>query len=195
MSNALLLRRRGMKGTSTPTESFIEYLQAAGSQRIALGRSLVRESTVAVIDCQYTDRFSTTQIIFGVGAGAGQWFGNVGSKFGVGGSPSQQLGASNIRTTITITYRSNRVYITDGTLTAAYQNAVVPQNPFYLFAITNGYYSSAKVWSLKIYEGGVLVADYRPYRIGSTGYMKEILTDTLIANAGTGDFTLGPDVQ
>lgn len=193
--NPLLIRRRGMKGASAPAESFIEYLQATGSQLMALGRSLVRGATEAVIDCQYTDRFSTTQILFGVGDGAGQWFGNVGSKFGIGSTAIQKLGASNLRATVTITYGSNRVDITDGTLTGYYSNVHVPENPLYLFAVTSGYYSSAKVWSLKIYESGVLVADYRPYRIGSTGFMKEILTDTLIANTGSGDFILGPDIQ
>lgn len=179
---------------SAPAEAFIEYLQATGSQLMALGRSLVRGSTEAVIDCQYTDRFSTTQILVGVGAGGGQWFGNTGSYYGVGAQAGQRLGASNLRATVTITYLSDHVDITDGTLTAHYNNVTVPENPLYLFAVTAGYYSSAKVWSLKIYESGTLVADYRPYRIGDTGYMKEILTDTLIANTGSGDFILGPDI-
>lgn len=46
----------------------------------------------------------------------------------------------------------------------------------------------------KIWNDGTLVRDFIPVRVDTTGYMYDKVSKTLFANAGTDDFTLGPDV-
>ena len=48
--------------------------------------------------------------------------------------------------------------------------------------------------SFKIWNDGTLVRDFIPVRVDTTGYMYDKVSKTLFANAGTGDFTLGPDI-
>lgn len=50
-----------------------------------------------------------------------------------------------------------------------------------------------RIYYYKIYDNNTLVRDLVPVRVGTTGYMYDKVSDTLFGNAGTGDFTLGPD--
>lgn len=51
--------------------------------------------------------------------------------------------------------------------------------------------SYAKIFN----ENRILLMDLIPVRIGSVGYMYDKVSDRLFGNAGTGSFTLGPDVK
>jgi hypothetical protein len=48
-----------------------------------------------------------------------------------------------------------------------------------------------------LYHGGALARDYIPVRVGSgagaVGYLFDRVSGQLFGNAGTGDFTIGPD--
>lgn len=57
-------------------------------------------------------------------------------------------------------------------------------------------YNSAQqkiIW-IKIEVNGVITFDAIPVRVGQVGYMYDKVSQTLFGNAGTGSFTLGPDV-
>ena len=56
------------------------------------------------------------------------------------------------------------------------------------------YYCKFRMCACKIYVNGVLVRDYIPVRVGTVGYLYDRVTRRLFGNAGTGAFTLGPDV-
>ena len=69
--------------------------------------------------------------------------------------------------------------------------------PITLFGVnTVGTVSCGKLilFGCKIYKDGVLVADFIPVRVGQVGYLYDRVTRKLYGNAGTGSFTLGPDV-
>ena len=53
--------------------------------------------------------------------------------------------------------------------------------------------SAMKLYFCKIYDNGVLVRDFIPVRVGSTGYLFDRVSRQLFGNAGSGDFVLGPD--
>ena len=46
---------------------------------------------------------------------------------------------------------------------------------------------------IQLSRNGVLLRDYIPVRIGTTGYMYDKVSGQLFGNAGTGEFSLGPD--
>lgn len=50
-----------------------------------------------------------------------------------------------------------------------------------------------KIYSCKIWNGETLVRDLVPVRVGTTGYMYDLVGKVLYGNVGTGSFTVGPD--
>lgn len=55
------------------------------------------------------------------------------------------------------------------------------------------FYSSIKLFSLKIYQNGTVVLDFQPVRKDGVGYMYDQVSGQLFGNAGTGAFIVGPD--
>lgn len=51
-----------------------------------------------------------------------------------------------------------------------------------------------KLKFLKIWEGNIIIRNFIPVRVGSTGYLFDTVTKQLYSNAGTGKFILGPDI-
>lgn len=56
-----------------------------------------------------------------------------------------------------------------------------------------GNYSKAKIYYCKIWNGGALVRDFIPVRVGQVGYMYDKVSGELFGNSGSGSFTLGND--
>lgn len=55
--------------------------------------------------------------------------------------------------------------------------------------------SGVKIDTFKLWNGSTLLLDLIPVRVGQVGYMYNKVNNTLLANAGTGDFILGNDVN
>lgn len=51
--------------------------------------------------------------------------------------------------------------------------------------------TASKVYSLKMWQGGALVRDYQPVRVGTTGELFDRVTGAFAARVGT--FSIGPD--
>lgn len=89
----------------------------------------------------------------------------------------------------------------DGTLLSKTYNAGAPSLlTMYLFARNRqdngvGNFSKAKIYYCRIWNGGVLVRDFIPVRVGQVGYMYDQISGRLFGNSGSGDFTLGNDKQ
>ena len=52
-----------------------------------------------------------------------------------------------------------------------------------------------KIYDFQIYDHGILVRDFVPVRVGTTGYMYDKVSGQLFGNSGTGNFILGPDIN
>ena len=50
-----------------------------------------------------------------------------------------------------------------------------------------------KIRRCTIKDGNTVLLDLKPVRVGTTGYMYDSVSGVLFANAGTGEFILGPD--
>ena len=69
-------------------------------------------------------------------------------------------------------------------------------NTLYLFGLHSSSFQRGLVGRIcycKIYSNQILVRDFIPVRVGQVGYMYDKVSGTLIGNAGTGDFVLGPE--
>ena len=78
------------------------------------------------------------------------------------------------------------------------QESYITPNTILLFATRNdGVLSNpftGRGGRCKFSKGGVLLRSFIPVRVGQVGYMYEEVSGLLYGNAGTGTFTLGPDV-
>ena len=113
--------------------------------------------------------------------------------------------------TINGTLQTNKKYHIDwnkGNFTLTGENGVYQQgsrsnttqdaNPMYIFNFNpidnNSRYGNAKLYYFKIYVDDVLVRDFSPVRVGTVGYLFDKVNRQLYGNAGSGAFTLGPDI-
>lgn len=115
----------------------------------------------------------------------------------VAANPVQPPGSADI---ITASYTpSTRVASIGGgstTLASQYSDPWTTGNNFHLFVQRQTqpqYYASTKLYYAKFWSNGVLVRDFQPVRVGSTGYLFDRVSSQLFGNAGTGAFVLGPD--
>ncbi len=69
--------------------------------------------------------------------------------------------------------------------------------PLAIFALNNNgskiAFTKLKMYDALIYDSDVIVRDFIPVRIGTTGYMYDKVSGKLFGNSGTGEFILGPD--
>ena len=195
------------KSSSTlPYDAEIEYLEATGTQYIDTGIKPTTnfKSEIKGQYLQNNDNFDTL-----LGCYDGTNFGvAVGLQSTSGGNKLYvQLGrtynALNNASTLTLhtftSQLSNSIQSIDidGTTNTASYSGNLPDMTFYLFArnrtTTAGSYSNAKIYYCKIWNGGNLVRDFIPVRVGQVGYMYDKVSGQLFGNLGTNNFILGDD--
>ena len=88
------------------------------------------------------------------------------------------------------------VLVNDTYVTASATTYITPISnvPFFLFRLTSSFAGEGQIIGTnKIYVNDVLLRDFVPVRVGTTGYMYDKVSGQLFGNAGTGDFILGND--
>lgn len=186
----------GGGGGSLPYDAEVEYIAANGTQYINTGIVPTIGSTKVLFECQFTGNYNTTQILVGHAAGGGQWFGNTGSYYGVGGSGQQKSSvASSTRTPWILDFSSSsRLDASCGRSAIYYSGSVTATNTLKLFCGNLNYYSTAKIFFCRIYNGQSLILDLIPVRVGTVGKFYDKVSGNFFANAGSGSFLYGSDV-
>lgn len=176
----------------------IEYLESTGTQYIDTGIKDYTTSIRFVLDVQYTDttgrQLNGTANAMYFGVNAGRWecayqnyYGTADTLRHVYSKTGTHSGNNFIQTieldgtqigTVTATWNVNQV---GGTLRIfSIGSASLP--------------SKEKIYSAKVYVDDNLVRDMIPVRVGNIGYLFDKVSFQLFGNAGTGSFTLGPDM-
>jgi len=186
----------GGGGGSLPYDAEVEYIAANGTQYIDTGIVPIIGSTKVLFECQFTGNYNTTQILVGHAAGGGQWFGNVGSYYGVGsGGPQKSSVASSTRTPWILEFSSSSMLNAScGRSAIYYSGSVTATNTLKLFCGNLNFYSTAKIFFCRIYNGQSLILDLIPVRIGQVGQLYDKVNGAFYTNAGTGSFSYGSDV-
>lgn len=191
-----------------PYDAQVEYLQSSGTQYIDTG--IVATTN---FECEIKAEFTQNQAGFDTLLGSlPNNTSNYGVALAISGSDLHagyiQFGTSaavsSVKTLGLHTYKSslknNVLKIdVDGTEDSSTLAGTFSTIPMYLFARnkgsgTIGNYSKAKVYYCKIWNGGNLVFDAIPVRVGQVGYMYDKVSGQLFGNSGTGSFTLGEDI-
>ena len=184
---------------------YVEYIESTGTQYIDTGFK-PNQNTRVVMDAQYTSVPTRSACLFGARKASGSvdfslWY--------VPGSSVLQSGYANTKPTAKISditarhvYDKNKnVLYLDGTSFVS-SAARTFQSAYNLFlfesdqlGVAQGYGSSVKHWSCKIYDNGVLIRDYRPC-IDPDGVVcvYDEVNQEYVYNAGTGVFIAGDPI-
>jgi len=203
-------------GQVLPYDAEIEFLQSSGTQYIDTG---IKPTTN--FECEIKAEYINNQLgydtllgsftnadAYGValairangnaGGGANSGYIQFGKDAGgsIAISAISTLGVHTYKTSV----KNGSISISvDGTVTTATYSAGNPSSlSMYMFARHRqdtgvGNYSNAKIYYCKIWNGGNLVFDAIPVRVGQVGYMYDKVSGQLFGNSGSGSFTLGND--
>lgn len=201
MNLGLMKRRAAQKPSLYDAE--IEYLESSGTQYIDTLFLPNNNTRVIATLCFIT--MSGWEVIFGTRRAADSQEYTLQSYNGTGGVRICYGSITNNRyiniganKKVNIDFNKNKLTIGTNSITATAQTFVALRTLF-LFALHESDNSASnrcykgRIWTLKIYDNGVLVRDYIPVRKGQVGYMYDKVSGQLFGNGGTGNFILGPD--
>lgn len=201
-------RRRymGAKGGSSPYQR-IAYLESSGTQYIDTGEFF--NGLTTKIYLKYSAILNKYFVI-----GAGSTDNKNSFIFANGGSTGRYWNFyffryKNNYTQSSIGSQTDEVreaeltsdFVVDGTTVKAWtaSDFTTPVSVF-LFSTqkadgTVGTCGTFRIYACKIYQNDVLVKDFVPVRIGQVGYLYDKISGELFGNDGSGNFTLGPDIN
>lgn len=199
-----LNRRRMMGGKKLPYDAEIEYLETDGNAYIDTGLTLSYYRAIA--GKYYAPNASN--MIWG-----SRWYNNYFAyhlRKSVRGNSFLKVndkvyifeGSKNIEMHEFLFDIGNAYVVFDGVRTdfpAPSQLPILESNnkeilfKYWSGGVSNGY-DTKRIYYAKYWESSVLMRDFIPVRIGTTGYMYDKVSKQLFGNAGTGEFILGPDV-
>ena len=106
--------------------------------------------------------------------------------------------STNVKHTIV---QDRGTFILDGAIVKTFTNNTFTSTAdIFIFDGSNNntpgnYKGYFKLYSFKMWNDGILVRNMIPIRIGTTGYMYDKVSKQIFSNSGTGNFTLGPDIN
>lgn len=185
-----------------PFDSAVAYLESTGTQWIDTGVNATSELGYSVT-CSRTS--SSTQR-----CGAIQLTGTIVRHHfsfpesssaltvcGYGTDTSLQYGTLDNKTHV-LEFSSN-IFCLDGTQRKVFNQTTFDlQMPFLLFARKSDQGITPaliRIYEANITVNGLLVRNFQPVRIGTTGYMYDKVSKQLFGNKGTGNFLYGKDVK
>jgi hypothetical protein len=194
-----------------PYDAEIEYLESRGGAYIDSG---YKHNTKYEIEC----RFRCIGESNNLSAPFGTWniannkrtclrilWRNTTFTFQYKSNTISQTGNSNWNTWIESRIADNKVYMDAAVFNASKENDATSSIPFVFFgSFSNGSGTTTlenhttdtsfiQISKAKMLLNNVLLRDFIPVRVGTTGYMYDKISGTLFGNAGTGNFILGPD--
>lgn len=204
-------------GEEMPYDAKIEYLETTGTQYIDTGIK-VASNTRSEVKGQYVQNNNTFDVLLGCQEGTPSKNGVfVALKSSSSSTPNKlylEIGqtvdgnasailsnaqALTLHTFIGEINGSTLSFTIDGTTLTGTSRGVYPTNlNLFLFAKNvegiADRFANARVYYCKIWQGGNLVFDAYPVRVGSVGYLYDTISGQLYGNAGSGSFILGNDL-
>lgn len=198
----------GGESPALPYDAEVEYLGFTGTQWINTEITGNRDTTVTIDLCPTT---SSNMVAFGYRSSATSKnisaivstvniivdFGNynntrlsapysANSWYNVYDSKSKrEVTTVADGTSVSDTRTYSRTFTTASTLRIGYTGSTFPSGYTNFIGL---------VGKCVIAKSGTTVRDYIPVRVGQVGYLYDKVSGELFGNAGTGNFTLGPDV-
>lgn len=172
----------------------LEYIESTGTQYISTGITPT-ENTKVVIEFNSS---SSSGVVFGQDSGYKVNAFMFAMTVVVFDSTKKDISISaNAKHTVQVAPKAFK--IDDGPSQYIYANKVKAAYPMSLFGNNrNGKFSEGvamKLYSFKVYENDVLIADYIPCKQGNAVGLYDDVAGAMNLPLGTGDFTAGPSVS
>jgi len=199
----------GGRRVTLPYDAEVEYLESSGTQYINTG---VLPSTGMQIGVKVsrTSNNSDWDGIVGawtqdavLNAVSMRYTGTAGTKLvpAYGGQPDASTRPVITSGQLVELVLSQGSFSVDGTERCTWtpDTSALPSVPFFCFVENLGgspwsrRYLKGRIYYLWMLRDGKLVFDAIPVREGTTGYLYDKVSKQLFGNAGTGNFTIGPD--
>lgn len=189
----------------------IEYLQSVNTGNINTGISFGSSDSVRFVGTMAITSLASNTFFFGSKDDAGnalylQGNGSGACMFVIGtiASSSNVVKSSYSAGTmfdfdLSVSQTDDTVSGTiNGTAKSGSFTGTVSSRPIRIFGYDNngtmsGMKNTYRVAKFAVYKNGALAFDGIPVRTSSVGYLYDRVSGQLFGNAGTGDFTLGPD--
>ena len=184
-----------------PYDKVISYLQSDTNQYIETG--IIPTDTTGIMVTLMRSNTTDTYLAGCRNDGNNtRWcIGSTGNVYGGWGSVLNSFTDGGNKITVYLNYLNDRKWRSSLTSTTYNLSTLsfTPTNNIRLFgsAGVSGSYTkwSGKIYEVKITDGSDIIMDLIPVRKGSVGYMYDKVSKQLFGNSGTGNFTLGPDVE
>ena len=172
----------------------LEYIESTGTQYISTGITPT-ENTKVVIEFNSS---SSSGVVFGQDSGYKVNAFMFAMTVVVFTSTKKDISIStNAKHTVQVAPKAFKV--DNGSSQYIYANKVNAAYPMFLFGNNrNGKFSEGvamKLYSFKVYENNVLIADYIPCKQGNAVGLYDDVAGAMNLPLGTGDFTAGPSVS
>lgn len=172
----------------------LEYIESTGTQYISTGITPT-ENTKVVIEFNSS---SVSGVVFGQDSGYKVNSFMLAMTVVVFDSTKKDISISaNAKHTVQVAPKAFK--IDNGSSQYIYANKVNAAYPMFLFGNNrNGKFSEGvaiKLYSFKVYENNVLIADYIPCKQGNAVGLYDDVAGAMNLPLGTGDFTAGPSVS
>ncbi len=203
----LLERRRALLSLNKEKYVFVEYLESTGTEWIDTGY-YPNGNTTLTVDYQFNS-YSSTSSLVGVRGNGSSTYNNMYVLWVRDNNLEISHGAllnNKIATTDTkrhLLERNKGTIYLDGKFAIGFAATETFTSPYTLevFACNNNgtkgaWCSNMKLYSLKIYDKGVLVRDFVPcYRKrDKTGGLYDLVNGVFYENQGTGEFLIGGEI-
>lgn len=187
------LRNALMAGKRLPYDAEVEFLESSGTQYINTG---IMGASEWHITAQGAATPTTSNCVIATTSSGGSFWGNYGNvnywAVGNGSSWRCSLPYTSIGSFI-VTFSASYVQFTVNGETVTRSSAPNFSKAFCLFSTNgDGYGATVRVYGCKVYQNGVLVRDYIPVRVGTTGELYDRVSGKFAERHG--DFVLGQDV-
>ncbi len=172
----------------------LEYIESTGTQYISTGITPT-ENTKVVIEFNSS---SSSGVVFGQDSGYKVNAFMFAMTVVVFDSTKKDISISaNAKHTVQVAPKAFKV--DNGSSQYIYANKVKAAYPMFLFGNNrNGKFSEGvamKLYSFKVYENDVLIADYIPCKQGNAVGLYDDVAGAMNLPLGTGDFTAGPSIS
>lgn len=172
----------------------LEYIESTGTQYISTGITPT-ENTKVVIEFNSS---SSSGVVFGQDSGYKVNAFMFAMTVVVFESTKKDISISaNAKHTVQVAPKAFKV--DNGSSQYIYANKVHAAYPMFLFGNNrNGKFSEGvamKLYSFKVYENDVLIADYIPCKQGNAVGLYDDVAGAMNLPLGTGDFTAGPSIS
>lgn len=190
-----------------PYDAEIQYLQSSGNPYIDLGKKINSSTDDITVTFMLLAKEAHTYGIFGARSNSStKNFAVIHNALNIyadvtdSGTSTRLTYAGVLSTKYTVNIsKSYKSISSNGEIlkesAASGVNFTTASNALLFHIANSSYRNSKRIYSLTWKRSGNVIMDLIPVRKDGVGYMYDKVSGDLFGNAGTGSFTLGPDVS